>query len=1251
MSDNKRTMQQLLEITRYLNVDLNSQQIQSVDKMKNQTIEKGMLHTLDIENFKSYKGKHVIGPFSRFTAIIGPNGSGKSNLMDAISFVLGERASSLRVKKLSDLIHGAPINKPVSKSCYVTMNYKYVDGHMKAFTRGVHNGTSEFRIDGKNVTVQQYNQEMESINIFIKAKNFLVYQGAIESIAMKNPKERTQLFEELSRSQEFQHEYERLKLEMTKAEDDTQTNMNKRRGIAQEKREAKMEKDEAEKYQKMKDSVAEKQKLLYLHQLFHVERIISTAKKELDERKTEIGGLEIRKNSEDMKLSKAQSDLKKAQKEYHKIDKKIADKEKEITHQRPLAVQAKVEVQHHAKKLETAKKMLETAQAMAENSKKTLDDLVQRKTVVENEKKVYELEIAEMSQQQDLNLSNEQVNEYNDLKRQAIMESGRIDFELISARQVLETERSNLNHEERRRIEHEQRVNTKSSEVDRVEKQLNKELIDIQRKLSEASGDSAEGERNLKRNEAIDNLRRVFPDRIFGRLVDLCQPSHKRFQLAITKILQKHMMSIVCDTEETAKDAIAYLKEQRYQPETFLPADTLDVQPISEKLRDLKKPAGVKLVFDVINVSNQAARKALQFACGNALLCEHQEDAKQLAYGGSILPDRYKAVAMDGTLFQQSGVMSGGSADLRQKAKKWDDKVVRGLRETKNKLIEEITNLSKNRRKELDVEVERNKIAEIEHRLVHMQNEVRRLENDVLARLNNELEGYKAELDMLPPRIADLQERVKKAEDVVKDLEQKNNAVADKIFAQFCAKIGIRNIREYEDRELRIRQETEDKLREFEDEIQKLKYEIDYVQSEDGGKKVKAEKEKVSRLEKEFKELKKREKTEETTLANLESSFEDEKEKLAEKKEIVQKLEIEVNELKKAALAVARDVSAAEKALIGLEGIVTRKQYERHSLLHSAKINQIPLPLLVGSMADIDYDDDDDDYDDDEPSQSSSQDGPSVSQEQIQRESHIKVNYAILPDDFQSIEDEDNVKKATDRLNKEISEQQAMISRLNAPNLKANQRMEEVKEREAESTEELENARRKAKKIRQQFERIKTERYRRFQEFFDPVSNAIDDIYKQLSRNSSAQAFLGADNMEEPYLDGIQYNCVAPGKRFRPMDNLSGGEKTIAALALLFAVHGRNPAPFFVLDEIDAALDNTNIGKVASYICETAREEMQIIVISLKEEFYNKADALVGIYQQPAACTTSGVLTFDLTKFKQSGINEMTENVPPPPQA
>lgn len=106
--------------------------------------------------------------------------------------------------------------------------------------------------------------------------------------------------------------------------------------------------------------------------------------------------------------------------------------------------------------------------------------------------------------------------------------------------------------------------------------------------------------------------------------------------------------------------------------------------------------------------------------------------------------------------------------------------------------------------------------------------------------------------------------------------------------------------------------------------------------------------------------------------------------------------------------------------------------------------------------------------------------------------------------------------------------------------------------------------------------------------------------------------FTGAENPEEPYLDGINYNCVAPGKRFQPMSNLSGGEKTVAALALLFAVHSYQPAPFFVLDEVDAALDNTNIGKVAKFICEKT-ESLQIIVISLKEEFYSHADSLIGI--------------------------------------
>ena len=211
---------------------------------------------------------------------------------------------------------------------------------------------------------------------------------------------------------------------------------------------------------------------------------------------------------------------------------------------------------------------------------------------------------------------------------------------------------------------------------------------------------------------------------------------------------------------------------------------------------------------------------------------------------------------------------------------------------------------------------------------------------------------------------------------------------------------------------------------------------------------------------------------------------------------------------------------------------------------------------------------------------------------------------------------------------------------MTAPNMKADERLKDVKEHESNANLVFDKARQKQQKLMKEFEKIKTARYRRFQDTFEPISEKIDDIYKRLARDPSAQAFLGADNMEEPYLDGIAYNCVAPGKRFRPMDNLSGGEKTVAALALLFAMHARNPSPFFVLDEIDAALDNTNIGKVASYIVEEARLNMQLIVISLKEEFYNKADALIGIHPiLPASCTNSGVLTIDLSAYKEKAPN------------
>jgi chromosome segregation ATPase len=108
-----------------------------------------------------------------------------------------------------------------------------------------------------------------------------------------------------------------------------------------------------------------------------------------------------------------------------------------------------------------------------------------------------------------------------------------------------------------------------------------------------------------------------------------------------------------------------------------------------------------------------------------------------------------------------------------------------------------------------------------------------------------------------------------------------------------------------------------------------------------------------------------------------------------------------------------------------------------------------------------------------------------------------------------------------------------------------------------------------------------------FNKAFSHISEQIEPIYSNLTKSdefpAGGRAYLTADE-EEPYLAGVNYHTMPPTKRFRDMEHLSGGEKTMAALALLFAIHSYQPSPFFVLDEVDAALDNANVGKLVNYV-------------------------------------------------------------------
>jgi structural maintenance of chromosome 1 len=220
-----------------------------------------------------------------------------------------------------------------------------------------------------------------------------------------------------------------------------------------------------------------------------------------------------------------------------------------------------------------------------------------------------------------------------------------------------------------------------------------------------------------------------------------------------------------------------------------------------------------------------------------------------------------------------------------------------------------------------------------------------------------------------------------------------------------------------------------------------------------------------------------------------------------------------------------------------------------------------------------------------------------------------------------------------EQLQEKIENLNSELEKLN-PNMRAIDRLDAVEERLKSTEKDFEDARRSAKQAKDDFTAVKEKRFELFNRAFMHISEQISHVYKDLTRSAAfplgGQAYLDIEDSDAPYLSGIKYHAMPPLKRFRDMEHLSGGEKTMAALALLFAVHSYQPSPFFVLDEVDAALDNANVEKIKNYIREHAGPGMQFVVISLKTGLFQGSESLVGVYRDQEV-NSSRTLTLDVS--------------------
>ncbi|CAI2190961.1 2319_t:CDS:10, partial [Funneliformis geosporum] len=826
----------------------------------------GHLDRLELENFKSYKGQQTIGPFYNFTSVIGPNGAGKSNLMDAISFVLGIKSAQLRSTQLKDLIYRGRAmqddddefpdvtaiegrtNNP--KRAWVMAVYKDDNGNDIKFTRSITiSGASEYKINNKVVTYAKYNSTLEQQNILVKARNFLVFQGDVEAIASQSPKDLTRLIEQISGSLELKSEYEQLKVQQERATENSTFNFNKKRGINSEIQEYQRQKSQAQQFEKL---LAEKTQILVdylLWKLFHIQQNIQEYKEEIDGHNDVIRRRQREQRQFDSELKKARIEQSSVHEEYYQIESAIKSKEKELEEKRPALLTVEEKIFHARRKLTQYEQDVERVRKDFDRQTNHVVELQSELDIVTIAAEQYEASL-QAGGGSNKRLSAEDMAEYSrkysfctmgiwreEANKKSVNEKQQLENvrrqekmcresthrlrekmeDLDRRRKQLEEEKLAVSDQKEKigsyvtqlhmdfeaaRKELEAAVSERNS-MNQQETQYNRELQETLNKLTVASVDQRESEREQKMKECLESLKRVFSG-VHGRLLDLFTPSQRKYAVPVSIILGRNMDAIIVDQQKTAIECIQYIREQRLGHATFIPLDTIIVKPINDKYRSFMK--GARLAIDVITY-NDKLEKAFQYACGNTLVCDTLEIAK------------YISVTLDGTIIHKSGLVTGGhSEDIITGAKRVAEKRraenIDELRRQRDDLLSKLNNLSKSKRRGNFEEQKKSEISGLDSRLKFSQEELSAITRKLEA-INNELNFIANETNGIQPKWRKAHSDLTNFENQIAQSEDAIHKIEDTIFKEFCMKIQVANIREYEQRQLKLAQEMAEKRLKF----------------------------------------------------------------------------------------------------------------------------------------------------------------------------------------------------------------------------------------------------------------------------------------------------------------------------------------------------------------------------------------------------------------------------------------------------
>ncbi len=1164
------------------------------------------LRAIEAVGFKSFANKIELNFSDGITAIVGPNGSGKSNVSDAIRWVLGEQSiRTLRGSSMEDVIFSGSGKRKALNIAEVTLFFTNTEGVLPVDFQEVSICRRLFRSGDSAYFINKTSCRLKDIHDLFadtglgKGSLSIIGQNKVDEILNCRPEDRRALFEEAAGITR----YKIRKKEAMRRLEETDNNLIRLNDIKSEitdRLEPMQESAEKTRQHNLLQEMLKKCSItLSVQKIDAARKILLTAKEQTRQLEQEEIDLVTKANVHEnnvfflnQQIEQTTADLNKVQQEISSIEAlteklsgqkdvlserilqtndRLASLKQDLSLVQDKLLQINDKIQNFAKRLQEQDEKEKSAFLETKDLSEKISDIQSQIKDIETNQQIEQSEILErkrnilqisndIKQIQATIFSNQRKQE-KILKEKAALEEQQILF--LGQVKDIQDKISSLTDEKKIFIDKIESIRLQSidkkntlNQMQEQEKKLHEQAVALNTRIHilQKLEDNYEGfSYSVKKLLTVNTTWR---EKLLGTVSQLITLKSE-FVQAIEIALGNFMQHIVCVDENTAKDAIAFLKEQKAGRATFLPLNTLRVNNLSKQELDFANIKGVVGFADKLVQCDDKVRLAIAFLLGRTLIVDNLDTALVINKKGNT---RLRIVTLQGDVLHSTGMMSGGSRTNKESSFLSRKQEISTNTQEHQVLKEKLTNLAEKKH------CIKEEITALDYEINHLNNELTNFDLELTKNNLNrnqtekELDQLKIGFNTLDFEYNQLQEENVQLQNQIEQLsQQKETAQQDDINKNEQAdkdKLLLEKLKEQDKSVSEVYNEAKTRYELAQNTTMLLKEQDNAMQEE------------CLQINKEVQKFK-----------NDENTFEQTIDECLKQKQIVeQKILEQGKEL---------DVKSKQRDDLvqkQLELFPEQKQLEKQGK---------ELKTNLGSV------------------QNRLRNAQNIF---VRHETELELSVQQLKDTYQlDVEQAREFcydQQTESYLNSQISSLQEKLQQIGPVNPSAIEEYQEIKERYDFLTSQYSDLIEAKEDLNKLIYDIDRTMISRFREAFNKINAHFETCFTKLFGGGSAS--LKLIDLTDILSSGIEIIVQPPGKKLQVLTLLSGGERALTVIALLFALLSYRPAPFCVLDELDAALDEINVERFTNFIVDYAKDT-QFLVITHRKATMQAANLLHGI--------------------------------------